>query len=200
MVVTLGTGIGGAVMLGGELWRGAGGMAGEFGHQQVVPGGMACQCGRSGCWERYCSGNVSCTPGRVWPPRPCSTGPAGRPRRADRSDGHRGREGRATPSLAAFAEVGRLAGCRAGQPGGRPSTPPSSSSAVVCRLRAACCSTRPAPPSPDPWWSRGPRRPAGSRRIARSRGRPGRRRLAGAADGGRSQVTDSPAGRGNLDL
>ena len=53
-----GTGIGGAVLLGGDLWRGAGGMAGEFGHQQVVPGGLRCQCGRSGCWEQYCSGNA----------------------------------------------------------------------------------------------------------------------------------------------
>ena len=33
-------------------------MAGEFGHQQLVPGGLPCQCGRSGCWEQYCSGNA----------------------------------------------------------------------------------------------------------------------------------------------
>ena len=58
VMVTLGTGIGGAVVLDGELWRGAGGMAGEFGHQQVVPRGRPCQCGRSGCWEQYCSGNA----------------------------------------------------------------------------------------------------------------------------------------------
>ncbi len=58
VLVTLGTGIGGALLLAGELWRGAGGMAGEFGHQQVVPGGLPCQCGRSGCWEQYCSGNA----------------------------------------------------------------------------------------------------------------------------------------------
>lgn len=58
VLVTLGTGIGGALMFGDQLWRGAGGMAGEFGHQQVVPGGAACQCGRAGCWEQYCSGNA----------------------------------------------------------------------------------------------------------------------------------------------
>jgi glucokinase len=58
VIVNLGTGIGGAILLGGELWRGAGGMAGEFGHQQVVPGGLPCQCGRHGCWEQYCSGNA----------------------------------------------------------------------------------------------------------------------------------------------
>ena len=58
VLVTLGTGIGGAIMFGTELWRGAGGMAGEFGHQQVVPGGLPCECGRAGCWEQYCSGNA----------------------------------------------------------------------------------------------------------------------------------------------
>ena len=58
VLVTLGTGIGGAVVLGGELRRGADGMAGEFGHMQVVPGGLPCQCGRTGCWEQYCSGNA----------------------------------------------------------------------------------------------------------------------------------------------
>ncbi len=58
VIVNLGTGIGGAILLGGELWRGAGGMAGEFGHQQVVPEGLPCPCGRRGCWEQYCSGNA----------------------------------------------------------------------------------------------------------------------------------------------
>jgi glucokinase len=58
VLVTLGTGIGGAMMFGDRLWRGVGGMAGEFGHQQVVPDGLPCQCGRSGCWEQYCSGNA----------------------------------------------------------------------------------------------------------------------------------------------
>ncbi len=58
VLVTLGTGIGGALLFGPDLWRGAGGMAGEFGHQQVVPDGLPCECGRSGCWEQYCSGNA----------------------------------------------------------------------------------------------------------------------------------------------
>ncbi len=58
LLVTLGTGIGGAVVLGGQLWRGANGMAGEFGHAQVVPGGRPCECGQVGCWEQYCSGNA----------------------------------------------------------------------------------------------------------------------------------------------
>lgn len=57
LMVTLGTGIGGALLLGGRLWRGANGMAGEFGHMEVERGGRECQCGRTGCWEQYCSGH-----------------------------------------------------------------------------------------------------------------------------------------------
>ncbi|MBS43200.1 MAG: glucokinase [Nocardioides sp.] len=58
LVLTLGTGIGGALVLDGHVLRGAQGMAGEFGHMQVVPDGRGCECGRSGCWEQYCSGNA----------------------------------------------------------------------------------------------------------------------------------------------
>ncbi|WP_081790239.1 ROK family protein [Nocardioides sp. URHA0032] len=58
LVITLGTGIGGAVVLDGAVHRGYNGMAGEFGHMQVVPGGRACECGGTGCWEQYCSGNA----------------------------------------------------------------------------------------------------------------------------------------------
>lgn len=58
LVVTLGTGIGGAVVLDGELHRGRNGMAGEFGHMQVVPDGRECECGGRGCWEQYSSGNA----------------------------------------------------------------------------------------------------------------------------------------------
>ena len=58
LLITLGTGIGGAIVLGGELVRGVGGMAGEFGHMQVVPGGLPCPCGLHGCWEQYCSGDA----------------------------------------------------------------------------------------------------------------------------------------------
>lgn len=58
LVITLGTGIGGAVLIEGRLWRGATGMAGEFGHMQVVPEGRPCECGQVGCWEQYCSGRA----------------------------------------------------------------------------------------------------------------------------------------------
>ncbi|WP_246051044.1 ROK family protein [Nocardioides guangzhouensis] len=58
VVVTLGTGIGGGLLLDGCLHRGRNGMAGEFGHMQVVPGGLACECGGYGCWEQYSSGSA----------------------------------------------------------------------------------------------------------------------------------------------
>ena len=58
LCLTLGTGIGGALVMNGRVFRGANGMAGEFGHMQVVPGGRACECGNRGCWEQYSSGNA----------------------------------------------------------------------------------------------------------------------------------------------
>jgi glucokinase len=58
ILVTLGTGIGGGLVIGGRLHRGLNGMAGEFGHMQVVPGGLPCECGGHGCWEQYSSGNA----------------------------------------------------------------------------------------------------------------------------------------------
>ncbi|MFK5584003.1 MULTISPECIES: ROK family glucokinase [unclassified Serinicoccus] len=58
VVLTLGTGIGGAILTNGELQRGRHGLAGEFGHQQMVPGGRRCECGNRGCWEQYASGSV----------------------------------------------------------------------------------------------------------------------------------------------
>ncbi len=58
LLVTVGTGIGGAVVVDGRVIRGANDMAGEFGHMQVVPDGLACECGLRGCWEQYCSGRA----------------------------------------------------------------------------------------------------------------------------------------------
>lgn len=58
VMITLGTGIGGALLVGGTPYRGHNGMAGEFGHMQVVPDGRPCECGRTGCWEQYCSGKA----------------------------------------------------------------------------------------------------------------------------------------------
>jgi glucokinase len=56
--VTLGTGIGGALVIDQRVFRGANGMAGEFGHMQVVENGHRCECGNRGCWEQYASGNA----------------------------------------------------------------------------------------------------------------------------------------------
>lgn len=56
MLVTLGTGIGGGIVLGGKLYRGSNGFAGEPGHMVVDPVGPLCPCGRRGCWERFGSG------------------------------------------------------------------------------------------------------------------------------------------------
>ena len=58
VVVTIGTGIGGGLILGGELRAGAHGMAAEIGHLQVVPEGRECPCGSRGCWEQYGSGRA----------------------------------------------------------------------------------------------------------------------------------------------
>ncbi|HQV57508.1 MAG TPA: ROK family protein [Ilumatobacteraceae bacterium] len=57
VMVTMGTGIGGGIISGGRLQRGAHGFAGEFGHMMVDPAGPPCPCGRRGCWERYTSGS-----------------------------------------------------------------------------------------------------------------------------------------------
>lgn len=52
---TLGTGVGGGLILDGELWRGWNGMAAELGHVNVEPEGHPCNCGSHGCLEQYAS-------------------------------------------------------------------------------------------------------------------------------------------------
>jgi glucokinase len=56
--VTVGTGLGGGLVDGGRLLRGAYGIAAEIGHVIKVPNGLPCGCGRRGCWEQYASGNA----------------------------------------------------------------------------------------------------------------------------------------------
>jgi glucokinase len=58
LLVTVGTGVGGGIVLNGELHRGAFGVAAEIGHMRVVPGGLICGCGNRGCWEQYASGSA----------------------------------------------------------------------------------------------------------------------------------------------
>jgi len=54
-MLTLGTGVGGGIVMDGEIWHGMSGMAGEFGHMTVEPGGPQCGCGNRGCLEQYAS-------------------------------------------------------------------------------------------------------------------------------------------------
>ena len=58
LMVTLGTGVGAGLILGGRLWTGIDGVAGEFGHVTVEPRGRGCGCGNRGCLEQYASASA----------------------------------------------------------------------------------------------------------------------------------------------
>jgi glucokinase len=58
LLVTVGTGIGGGIVAGGRLFRGANGFAAEIGHVIVEPDGPLCGCGNLGCWETVASGRA----------------------------------------------------------------------------------------------------------------------------------------------
>lgn len=55
LFITLGTGVGGGLVLNGEMYRGFNGAAIEAGHITLVSGGEPCTCGKDGCWESYAS-------------------------------------------------------------------------------------------------------------------------------------------------
>ncbi|MEY3708266.1 MAG: hypothetical protein RL585_2823, partial [Pseudomonadota bacterium] len=55
LMLTVGTGIGGGIVVDGKLHRGAFGVAAEIGHMRVVPEGHLCGCGARGCFEQYAS-------------------------------------------------------------------------------------------------------------------------------------------------
>ena len=55
IAVTLGTGIGGGIILNGKIWEGFNGFAAELGHMVIDVGGRRCSCGLRGCLEAYCS-------------------------------------------------------------------------------------------------------------------------------------------------
>lgn len=57
-MLTIGTGVGGAIVSGGELFRGGFGAGGELGHVRLVPDGLPCGCGARGCIEQYGSGRA----------------------------------------------------------------------------------------------------------------------------------------------
>lgn len=58
VLLTVGTGLGGGIVIGGELVRGTYGFGGEVGHLRVMPDGHRCGCGSKGCWEQYASGTA----------------------------------------------------------------------------------------------------------------------------------------------
>ncbi len=58
MMLTLGTGVGGGLILGGSVFRGAFGIGAELGHIRLVPDGQLCGCGVRGCLEQYASGSA----------------------------------------------------------------------------------------------------------------------------------------------
>lgn len=58
VLLTLGTGVGGGIILDGRLWRGSHGVGAEVGHMRLVPGGPLCGCGNRGCFEVYASGSA----------------------------------------------------------------------------------------------------------------------------------------------
>lgn len=55
VAITLGTGVGGGIIIGGKLFSGSNLAGGELGHTVIVQGGEQCTCGRKGCWEAYAS-------------------------------------------------------------------------------------------------------------------------------------------------
>ncbi|HET9309733.1 MAG TPA: ROK family protein [Actinomycetota bacterium] len=65
LMVSVGTGIGGGIVLGGTLYRGANGFASEIGHVVVDPDGPLCGCGNHGCWEQVASGTALTREGRL---------------------------------------------------------------------------------------------------------------------------------------
>ena len=62
--VTLGTGVGGGIVIGGKVFSGSHGVASEIGHMTTVDGGELCSCGNRGCWERYASATALIREGR----------------------------------------------------------------------------------------------------------------------------------------
>ncbi|MFZ9309743.1 MAG: ROK family glucokinase [Candidatus Nanopelagicales bacterium] len=58
VMLTIGTGLGGGLVLHHQLFRGSLGLAAEVGHMTITPDGLLCGCGQHGCWEQYASGNA----------------------------------------------------------------------------------------------------------------------------------------------
>jgi glucokinase len=65
ILLTLGTGIGGGIVVDGKIMHGGNGMAGEFGHMTVFPDGNPCGCGNTGCLEKHASATAIAAMGRM---------------------------------------------------------------------------------------------------------------------------------------
>ncbi len=67
--ITISTGIGSGLVLGGKVFRGRDGLAGEIGHLPVSESGLLCSCGATGCLETLCSADAIAARGREWAAR-----------------------------------------------------------------------------------------------------------------------------------
>ncbi|MBV9795671.1 MAG: ROK family glucokinase [Actinobacteria bacterium] len=106
VMVNVGTGIGAAILIGGELYHGRYGIAGEPGHYRVVPDGRLCGCGNRGCWEQYASGSALVAEAREFARR----SPEGAMRLLQLGGGHP--EGIAGPQVTEAAREGDPAALR----------------------------------------------------------------------------------------
>jgi glucokinase len=77
IVITIGTGLGSGLILNGDLWKGSGGFAAEFGHVTVDPDGELCPCGNHGCLERLVSSEALVRSMDLMPPDSELSGPSG---------------------------------------------------------------------------------------------------------------------------
>ena len=181
LMLTVGTGLGGAIVSNGELVRGAWGVAAEIGHMRVVPGGHYCGCGHEGCWEQYASGSALVRDAQAAAiiaarARGAPARARGRRRRQDhRPARHPGRAGGRPARGRAARRAGPLAR-RGRRVGDRPARPRADRHRRRRRAtRATCCSRRRARLRRA---ALRPRAPAGGddrRRVDGQRRRHGRR-------------------------
>jgi glucokinase len=147
LMLTVGTGLGGGLVIGRRLVRGAHGVAAEFGHARAVPDGHRCGCGNRGCWEQYISGTALTREAREMAASgsPLAHGilerAGGKVKRSPAPSSPR-RPGRATPSPWSCWRT-RAASSAPRSPASSPSSTPAwSSSAAACPTRESSSSAR----------------------------------------------------------
>ena len=153
LMLTVGTGVGGGVVIDGELVRGASASAAEVGHITMVPGGVLCGCGNHGCLESYGSGTALVRVSREL----AGTVPdarqglveraGGDPEQDHRPAGHRGRPGRRRLRDRAPGRARRLARSGRGDADRRARPQRGGHRRRGRARRATCCSTRSGPAS-----------------------------------------------------